>query len=179
MIFSAQLFCAQGKSWEKRNEEHLKEIRKIINLFLKSKLNKQTLIKLLNKKIKNIYLYDPEWISWNKKKDSGNLFIETEKYTVVLIYGGDRQRRDNNQPAFRIEFYSKNGFPISFLVDIFGKWKYYNEKVKIPSFWFEKKISNNRIVNISANRIYGPRKKPMKCICSKFSMGIEKIKNEK
>ncbi len=198
MIFSAQLFCAQEKAYEKKYEEHLKKLRKIIELFVNNSLSKKALLDILGNSVRKIYYHYPE-IDYDLKKrkeydkyegsDTGNLCIETEyNYLVCLRFSNsgnakiNMKKRENGSPAVSITFDTKElsfPFPIEMLVDMFGKWTYYtNDKrirVKSPSFSFEKIIDNKRKISVSAYGIYGPFEKPMECACIELYIDVEKI----
>lgn len=154
-----------------------KDIKQVINMFFIGSLNKDSLTKLLGDNIK-IYHYNPNWRGWNKKEDSGSLFVEKNAYLIGLIFREGKKGRDSGHPPTGVIFNNSNGFPISMLVEIFGKWTYYsNEKrilTKYPGFNFEKEINDKFKIDVLASEIYGPYDKPMQCICLTFSLSIEK-----
>ncbi len=176
MIFSAQLFCAQEKAYKKKYEEHLKKLRKIIELFVNNSLSKKTLLEVFGKDVK---------IDESYYKEKKYIYITTDNYSMYVAYIANVNKRAKIIKLTNLYYRTKYldySISIKMLVDIFGKWTYYsNDKrmTKSPYFYFEKKIDNKKKVSVYARGIYGPFKRPMKCVCIRFSINIEKIKNEK
>jgi hypothetical protein len=184
VFFISMLFIfswGQDKDFKQIRED----IRQIVESFSKGSLNKDNFLNLLGKNVK-IYLYDPDpqfdpdFCKWNRE-DRGNFFVQKGELTVSLIYS-DKNSRDHGLPPSSVIFKNSNGFPISILVEIFGKWTYYtNEKrslTKYPGFRFEKKINEKKKIDVSAIEIFGPYENPMKCVCLSFGMSIEEIKQK-
>lgn len=152
-------------------------VKQVIEMFSTGSLNNKSLIKLLGENLK-IYYYDPNWIGWNINEDSGSLFVEKDKNLIGLIFKDGKKARNLGHPPTSVIFKNNNGFPISMLVEIFGKWTYYsNEKrmlTKYPMFHFERRIDDKLKVHAIASAIYGPNDKPIQCVCLSFSLSIEK-----
>jgi tetratricopeptide (TPR) repeat protein len=173
MILSSLLFSV---SYDNQKEEpDLKQIEKIIDMYVNGILNKKSIIKLLKKNIKNIYFCNTAWDNKSiRNKDCGDLSIETEKYVVELSYERSKSRRDNNFSPTSLTFYREDFIYISFLVKEFGKWVFYSNEgrivTKLPSFEFKKSIDNKREIIAFTWPASGPYEKPMKCYSLWFQL---------
>jgi len=176
-LFAFLILVSYFFSWGQEADLKQNDIKQVIRMFFIGSLNKDSLTKLLGENIK-IYHYNPNWRGWNKNKDSGSLFVEKDNYLIGLIFREGKKGREHGHPPTSVIFKNSNGFPISMLVEIFGKWTYYsNDKrilTKYPSFRFEKEINDKFKIDVHASEIFGPYDKPMQCVCLDFSLSIEK-----
>lgn len=95
--------------------------------------------------------------SRKKFYECGNL--ETVSYKLRISYSTDDKEAKKLQPTWiDLYFHKIDGFPVSWLLKIFGKWHYFDKRVKVPhlSFlYFDEKSSKYKI-NISGKEIIGP-----------------------
>jgi len=173
---------AQDNAYNQMNEN----IYKVVESISTGSINKDTLLNQLGG-YKRIYTgeyarltyYDSNWNEWNRE-DCGNFFVKKDKYWIGLIYE-NKENRDLGFSPKSVIFDNRDGFPISMLVEMFGKWiSYTNEKellTKYPRFRFRKQINDEKELEIIASEIFGPFESPIKCISKHFSISVDnKIK---